>query len=116
MAAALARSLFQEGLHGELLVTLAPVRTHVSGLPLHAQRSWILVPKNRLGSSRVPGHCPLLAPAACWWARTTVPSPQCGRQSRSGRVADRLGAARRRSRTPACCQYRKRLSTVFQLP
>ncbi len=57
------------------------------------------------------------APAACWWARTTVPSTKCKVQSRSPRAfASACTARRMRSQTPLSCQRRKRLYTVCQLP
>src|SRR5581483_2687696 len=57
------------------------------------------------------------APAACWWARTTVPSTKCKVQSRSPSASASACTARRiRAQTPLSCQRRKRLYTVCQLP
>jgi hypothetical protein len=54
---------------------------------------------------------PLLAPAACWCARTTVESMI--RYSKSGSSASAL---KRRSQTPFLAHRRKRWNTLFQLP
>jgi hypothetical protein len=60
---------------------------------------------------------PLLAPAACGWARTTLPSTKWIVQSRfPSASASACSSARILSQSPCCCQRRNRLYTVFQLP
>lgn len=60
---------------------------------------------------------PFLAPAACWWARTVVPSTKCRLQSRSPAASpSACSAASTRPHTPARCQRRKREYTVCHGP
>src|SRR2546423_12002559 len=60
---------------------------------------------------------PPFAPAACWCARTTVPSTQCSAQSKAPAAsACRWTAANSRSQTPARVQRRKRVYTVCHRP
>jgi hypothetical protein len=81
--------------------------------PRHADAAWS---RTRPGCARAPRphprpspHPPMApdrrAPAACWWARTTVASTKCRSQSRSPRAS--AFACRRcstRSNTPALRQ------------
>jgi hypothetical protein len=60
---------------------------------------------------------PFLAPAACWWARTVVPSRKGTDQSTAPAASpSACTAASNRSQTPACCQRRKREDPVCQGP
>src|SRR5439155_11714971 len=60
---------------------------------------------------------PFRAPAACWCARTLVPSTKCSDQSsRPAASASAWSPASTRSQTPARRQRRKRLYTVSQGP
>jgi hypothetical protein len=75
-------------------------------------------------SSSRPGSCPALqspgppcAPAACWCARSTVPSTQCTVQSSCpAAAARRWTAAKIRSQTPPSVQRGKRVYTVGHSP
>ena len=75
----------------------------------------------RESATAPPQRCrfriPRFAPAACWCARTTVPSTQCTRQSRCpAAAASRWMAATSRSQTPAGVQRRTRVSTLGHGP
>jgi hypothetical protein len=56
---------------------------------------------------------PPLAPAACWWARTTVASSICSRSSAAPLPAKAVNTA---SNTPRSRQRAKRRQTVFHRP
>lgn len=59
---------------------------------------------------------PFFAPAACGWARITVPSRKCSDQPNAPRASAASRAASTRSQPPASCHRRNREYTVCQLP
>ncbi len=75
------------------------------GLEVHLGRAAALALAERLGRWRPP-----LAPAACWWARITLPSTNWTLQSTAPTVsACRWTTAKIRSQIPASRQRQKRL-------
>src|SRR5918911_1272387 len=62
-----------------------PLSAKLTGLPCPSARTWILVenpPRLRPSASQLPPSRLRRAPAACWWARTTLLSTTC--KSHSG--------------------------------
>jgi hypothetical protein len=114
---ALDRAGLQQGRHLAGLVALARSQDGADRLaaPLGAEVDFRRKPAT--GAAERLIAAPFLAPAACWWARTVVPSRKCSVQSKvpPASPAD-CSAASTRSQTPACCQRRKREYTVCQGP
>jgi len=112
------RSLFEQLLEHRRFVLLSRCQQHSHQLAAAFGSDVDLGAEPTLAApERLRRRAPFFAPAACWWARMTVPSTKCTFQSSwPAASACCWTAANSRSHTPAKRQRRKRLWTVDQEP
>jgi hypothetical protein len=111
------RARVQQRRQGDLFMALPAGQDEADGLAAALRADMELRAEPAATTAERLGAPFLRAPAACWCARTTLPSTKCSVQSSWPRAsAAACTAPNTCCQIPAACQRRKRLYTVCHFP